>query len=410
LRIGALVALAFGLASPSELRAQPVTLGRALDLAAAQHPLLRAGQAMLDGASSAIETARAYPNPEAGVIAGRQRASGGNPAVNGAALYEVVQPLELGGLRSTRIALAERGRDASAHLLDEVRLEVLSQVRRTFFQVLRRQEESRLALENVTLVEDLRNRIRVRVEVGEIGRLELVRAEAEVASARTLATSVQLQEVTAVAQFRAAVGGVLPADLDLEGALDPDAALPPVDALRSEARARHPALRRAAAEVGRAAARTAYETAQRRPQPSIWSEVDQSGPTYRIGVRLPVPIWNQRQGPIAEARAGERQAAAAAEAREIEILSALDGAYERYAVAGQQVTLFEQGLLREAEEALRTAEVAYKLGERGILEVLDAQRLLRTVRLNYLSARFDRQAALVDLDELRGLTLPRTTP
>ena len=123
-----------------------------------------------------------------------------------------------------------------------------------------------------------------------------------------------------------------------------------------------------------------------------------------------MPLWNQRQGPIAEARAGERQAAAAAEAREIEILSALDGAYERYAVAGQQVTLFEQGLLREAEEALRTAEVAYKLGERGILEVLDAQRLLRTVRLNYLSARFDRQAALVDLDELRGLTLPRTTP
>jgi cobalt-zinc-cadmium efflux system outer membrane protein len=63
--------------------------------------------------------------------------------------------------------------------------------------------------------------------------------------------------------------------------------------------------------------------------------------------------------------------------------------------------------LREAEEALRAAEVAYQLGERGILEVLDAQRLLRTVRLNYLNAQFDRQAALVDLDELRGEELRR---
>ena len=51
--------------------------------------------------------------------------------------------------------------------------------------------------------------------------------------------------------------------------------------------------------------------------------------------------------------------------------------------------------------------MAYQLGERGILEVLDAQRLLRTVRLNYLNAQFDRQAALVDLDELRGEELRR---
>ena len=47
---------------------------------------------------------------------------------------------------------------------------------------------------------------------------------------------------------------------------------------------------------------------------------------------------------------------------------------------------------------------------RGILEVLDAQRLLRSVRLDYLNAQFDRQAALVDLDELRGVDLRRSTP
>ena len=74
------------------------------------------------------------------------------------------------------------------------------------------------------------------------------------------------------------------------------------------------------------------------------------------------------------------------------------------------MALYEQGLLREAEEALRAAEVAYQLGERGILEVLDAQRLLRTVRLNFLNAQFDRQAALVDLDELRGVELRRNRP
>ena len=76
----------------------------------------------------------------------------------------------------------------------------------------------------------------------------------------------------------------------------------------------------------------------------------------------------------------------------------------------QEVTLFETGLLREAEEALRAAEVAYQLGERSVLDVLDAQRLLRTVRLNFLNAQFDRQAALIDLDEMRGLPLPGAQP
>jgi len=86
------------------------------------------------------------------------------------------------------------------------------------------------------------------------------------------------------------------------------------------------------------------------------------------------------------------------------------GAYERYEVATSQLAAFEQGLLREAEAGLRAAETAYRLGERGILEVLDAQRILRTVRLDLLNAQFDRQAALVDLDELRAVNLREGKP
>ena len=58
---------------------------------------------------------------------------------------------------------------------------------------------------------------------------------------------------------------------------------------------------------------------------------------------------------------------------------------------------------------MRAAEAAYRLGERGILEVLDAQRVLRTVRLEFLNAQFDRQAALIDLDEVRAVD-PRRIP
>jgi len=61
--------------------------------------------------------------------------------------------------------------------------------------------------------------------------------------------------------------------------------------------------------------------------------------------------------------------------------------------------------LKEAETVLKVAEAAYRLGERGIIDYLDAQRSYRSVRNDYLNARFDRQAALIDLDRLRATDL-----
>jgi cobalt-zinc-cadmium efflux system outer membrane protein len=408
-RVAVCVALVLAAGNAAAQAQSTVNLDRALELANTQHPLLRAGSAGVEAAEAGILTARHYPNPFTQVAAGRQTGPPGTPHFP-VPMWIVQQPLELGRLRPTRIQLAERGRESSELFLEEVRLGVLSHVRRTFYQVLRRLGEIAIANENVRLVEDLRNRIAVRVQVGEVGRLELVRAEAEVASARTLAISAQLQQVTALAQFRAAVGGALEPNIEVRGDPDQEVELPPIDVIRQEAITRHPALLLASSEIRRADARVAFETALRTPQPSLTSEIDLTGPQYRVGVGIPLNVWNKRQGPIAEAAAELKRAQASAQARQIEILEALEGAYEQYVVANQQVELFEQGLMREAEEALRAAEVAYQLGERGILEVLDAQRLLRTVRLNFLNAQYDRQAALVDLDELRGVDLRRTQP
>jgi outer membrane protein, heavy metal efflux system len=394
----------------ASLLGEKLTLPQVLELADQQHPLLRAGAAQVDGATAGIRTAEAYPNPETTLIAGRQTGQGPDGPTNGVPLAAVSQPLELGALRPSRIQLATRGRESSSLFLAQVRLGVLSQVRRAFYAVLRRRGAIQIANENLGLVQDLRNRIQVRVDVGEIGRLELVRAEAEVTSARTLSASAQMESVSALAQFRAAAGGPLGPDIDLDGSLDPPVQLPPFEQMRTEAVERHPSLALSRAEVRRAEARVGYEAALRRPQPALRTEIDMSGPSYRFGIIMPFNLWNKREGPIAESAAGLRQVAYQAEARQIEILAALEEAYQHYQISQQQVAAFEQGLIREAEEALRAAETAYQLGERGILEVLDAQRVLRSVRLNFLNAQFDRQAALIDLDELRAIDLRSNSP
>ena len=121
-----------------------------------------------------------------------------------------------------------------------------------------------------------------------------------------------------------------------------------------------------------------------------------------VGVSLSVPLWNRREGPIAQAQAGVSLAAAQAERERANLLRELDSAHARFGIAQRQVQTFEAGLLKSAEAALEVAEAAYRFGERSFLEVLDAQRTLRTVRADYNQARFDRLAAWLDLERLRA--------
>jgi cobalt-zinc-cadmium efflux system outer membrane protein len=169
----------------------------------------------------------------------------------------------------------------------------------------------------------------------------------------------------------------------------------------------HPAYAQARTEVRRADAALSAEKTLRVPQPTALAEYEQQPDLrfYRVGFSLPLPIFDRRQGPIREAAARVRETTALVDQRRLELTSALETAYGQYQIANQQVIALESGALRQAEAALAAAQAAYKFGERGIIDVLDAQRVLRSVRLDHVNAQFDRQAALIELEQLRALDL-----
>ncbi len=71
-------------------------------------------------------------------------------------------------------------------------------------------------------------------------------------------------------------------------------------------------------------------------------------------------------------------------------------------MAQARVRALSQGALAEAEAAVRVAEAAWRFGERGILDVLDAQRILRTLRADLIQARLEAQVALIEIERLQG--------
>ena len=382
-----------------------LTLETALRLAATHSPILADIVAQERGAHAALTTARAYPNPDLQLGAGKalsklQHIQDGQ--TNAAALSQLI---ELPSVREARRQGAEAGIAAAEASVSDARINLRTSVKQAFFEVLRRQEELRLAKVNLDLLMQIRDRVKLKVKVGESPRFELVKADVEVLAAQSAVKSAELRIIQARDRLRAIIGAPLAKNFEVsqEKLLPPD--LPELDELRKELLERQPVLKVANAQAQRAEARVQLERNLRIPQPTITvgTNQDPDWKIWQVGVSLPLPLWNRRQGPIGEALAGLERAEAEKRQVNISLLGVLDQAYGRYQIAKNQVKIFETGLLRDAENAMKVAEAAYRHGERGILEFLDAQRVLRTTRLDYLNARYELQAALIEIERLRAI-------
>jgi cobalt-zinc-cadmium efflux system outer membrane protein len=393
--------------------AQTITLAEAVEMARRNSPKLRGAAAGVRRSTAAIQTASAYTNPSIEIYEGRQYARAiPTPGVPGLLQhYAAYQTIESPKERRARKAVAESAAASSRYGSQMVALSVLAEVKNAFYNVLRRREEVSHTGENLQLVQDLRQRVAVEVNVGEKGRLELTRAEAEVARARFAVRGAQLEFANAITVLRTAMAAPVDVNLNPEGSLEARVTLPPLPELREKVYASHPALAQTRSDISTAEASVKEERALRIPKPIAFTEFENQPDLryWRAGVTVPLPLWDRRRGQIEESKAAVQQATATQDQRRLELTSALERAYEQYQLADQQATSLESGELRAAESAVQGAQAAYRFGERGIVEVLDAQRVLQAVRGDLVDAQYARQAALVDLEEL-GAVAPGEMP
>lgn len=390
------------------LCAETLTLPQVLGLLEEHNPSIANANARQDLAQAALVTSRAYPNPELEVGGGTSTGIGQGALSGSNQQIFISQPLDFPFVREARRMVAEAGITSADEANRHVWLTVRSQVRLAFYEILRRQEVLQISKDNELLLTQIRDKIKLKVEVGESPRYEQVKSEAESLNALKLRESAETQVDDAKSALRMMFGSGLPLQYETSGALPaPLVSLPTLASLREEVLDRQPILQQVRAEVKKAEANVKFQENLRYPQPTLkaGAEQDPGLKQWRVNFVIPLPLWNQRQGPIGEAAAQLRQSEALANQQEFTVIRELENAYNRYRIASRQVETFDAGLLKEAETVLKVAEAAYRFGERGILDYLDAQRTYRSVRTDYLNAQFDRQAARIDLDRLRATDL-----
>jgi cobalt-zinc-cadmium efflux system outer membrane protein len=364
-----------------------------------------AAREQISAARHAVVSAGAFPNPELEYLSGTQRARGpgGNPG--NARSVALTQPLDLPWRGSARIAAAEAGLTATGAAVRAFEADTIARLRLQYFDVLRREAELKNAREDMAVMESVRSRIALRVETGEAPRFELIKADAEMLNAQKTAQAAGFRVEQARSALRQAVGGGLPAEFALRGQLRDVPELPPLEGLRRQLQETSPDLARARAEMVRAQHQLDLERRQRWPNLALKASVDEDPDvrSSKFGLVVSVPLWDRRSGPVGEAAAQLTRARYELEAQEFSLGQQLEVAVQQYEIAGAQVSALESGIVRQAESALKIAEAAYRFGERGFLEVLDAQRVYRAARAELIAARYELAAAWVEIERLRAI-------
>ena len=365
---------------------------------------LLAARDQVSAARSAVDSAAAFPNPELEYLGGNTRARSPGVIPGSATSLTLTQPLDMPWRRSARIGAAEAGLEATTASTRAFEADLVARLRARYFELLRREAELKNANEDMLLMESVRSRIAKRVDTGDAPRFELIKADAEALNAQKTAQAAGFRVEQARSLLRQAVGGALPADFVLAGAASvPD--VPSLAGLRRQLGDSNPELARARAEMVRAQKQLDFQRAQRWPDLALKAAVNQD-PEMRasqFGVVLTVPLWDRRRGPVGEAEAQLSRARNELEANEFALGQNLEVAYQQYEIAQTQVVALESGIVRQAEAALKVAEAAYRFGERGFLEVLDAQRVYRAARSELIAARYELATSWIEIERLRAL-------
>jgi outer membrane protein, heavy metal efflux system len=383
---------------PSLALAQDRTEREVVDLIVRDGPRGRAIRAELEVTRREQDARLAYPNP---TVTYTRESAGFTEflqAEQALLLFGARGALSRAGVAATAAAEADR----------DVRLWALrSEATTAAARLVAEQERQELAQAQARDVERLIEILRTREREGEGSRFDRLRAEQELRDTRQLVTSASVSVVEA----RAALSGLLPRDVALTrivGALEPQPTPVAADALIARATSTRAELRALQHLAERATLEAAAARRARLPSPNLFGGLKRADDAVGrqiggvLGLSVSLPVFDA--GGRESARWGAERARVDAERASIEyrIRTEIIGASE---VLSMRQAALSQEPPGAADELVQIAEVAYREGEVGILELLDAVRTASRARIRSIELRLDARLAQIALERAVGDTL-----
>jgi outer membrane protein TolC len=128
-----------------------------------------------------------------------------------------------------------------------------------------------------------------------------------------------------------------------------------------------------------------------------------------VAMSIPFAFWTKPKYDAGVQEAAAAVAVARAQQQTVENLTRfqINDLLAKLRATDQMATLYRTTILPQAGQSLEAAQVGYRAGKAGFLDLIDAQRAWRGFQLEYFTALVDRQHRLAELEQVVGITLDR---
>jgi len=311
----------------------------------------------------------------------------------------VIQPLYTGGRLRNAYAAEASASDEARLTVERSRQELKQRVVETFYQALTQEQGVRVAEDGVRLADSFLSTARVRFEAGTAARLDVLRAEVEVANARAKLIRAKSAQEIAYQAVRTVLSLPPDAPLVLEGTLDEGESLPDQTGLLQTIDTR-PDLRAIGARRQTAQHTVALANAEWKPSfaitgnlqyqedglTNLWTPDNRS---YAVGLALRVPLlatptaMARRATALAQVRQAEHGLQAAIDNSRLEVTSA----YTAW-LGAKEIVATQRKAVELARESLAIAQVSYENGVITSTELNDARQSLLETEWELVQAQY----------------------
>jgi outer membrane protein len=419
----ALVLIFSGWGWPVQAQEQELSLDQVVEIAVQRNPGIKASQQQVEGARARItQTTSAYwPQVTGFAVYDRQRLDGGTGSTpvpggftNSFNNYNVnlsaSQYIYDFGQTSGLVGESRQNLHASREGLTTTLADVVQQVKNAYFEILKNERLVQVGEETLSSREKHLKQAKAFYEVGLRPRIDVTRAELDVANARQGLIVARYNVRLSLVNLENIMGGPpVKGPYRVVDVRERPPRPPALEPLIDEAL-------KARSEVAQLdalikAAESRLESSKGKYWPSFsglatygWQNTEfPLGENWEVGVQLNWPIFSgfQTQGEVAEVRARIRQTRAQLEQTRLQVIQQVSQAYLRLGETEESIAAAEVAV-HQAQENLDLAEGRYRTGVGDAIENTDAQVTLTTEKARLVQANYSYLQGLADLERALG--------
>lgn len=332
----------------------------------------------------------------------------------------ISQMFDFPGKLGLMSGMAKREAAASSAEYERVTLQVLTEVKRTYFMLFHLDYDLEINRENRELMKQFIAIANVKYATGMGSQPDLIKAQTEY--------SMVFNDSLMLAQERSSMAAMLNALLDrprdshvpvIHEHFDPRHYSFNLDSLVQTAFAHRPELKnmQAMAEMYQLSARLARReyfpdfmlsyTHRKMPDMLHGEKSDVSNWDAMVSFNIPLYFWRKEKWRVQEADANYQMVEASLQSMRNMVRAEVESAFYKVEQAARSVRIFQSTIVPQAEQSLMASRAAYENNKVDFLMLLDSQRTLRDLKLAAHQALADFGTRLAELELAVGADLTR---